>query len=259
MGRSGVRAGANCSLLPVDLTERGASTTRHPWEVQRFRVYRRILADHGALEAHNVLDVGAGDGWFTDMLGDSLPADATTVCWDVNYDDHDLEPARPGQVRTRDRPGTGHDLILVLDVLEHIADPDAFVADSLQPITEPGVPVLVAVPAYQRLFGSHDVALGHHRRYGRGQLLDQVTPWIEVVEHGSLFTSLLPLRAATVVAERYRPPTDATHGIGSWSAGPVVTAGVNGWLAADARVLRSLAKSGVRLPGLSHWAFGVGR
>ena len=258
MGRSGVRAGANCSLLPVDLTERGAGTTRHPWEVQRFEAYGRILADHGALGARRVLDVGAGDGWFTDMLGEVLPADATTVCWDVNYDDNDLEPSRPGQVRTRERPEHGNDLVLVLDVLEHVADADGFVA-VLRTVTDPGVPVLVAVPAYQALFGAHDVALGHYRRYGRRQLLDQVAPWIEVLEHGSLFTSLVPLRAAGVVAGRFRPRAGTTHGIGDWTGGRAVTGAANGWLAADARAGTALARCGIRLPGLSHWAFGVGR
>jgi hypothetical protein len=243
----------------VDLTERGASTTRHPWEVQRFHAYRRVLADHDALGAPRVLDVGAGDGWFSDMLGDSLADDATTICWDVNYDEHDLEPTRPGQTRTRDRPGPGHDLILVLDVLEHIEDVDEFVSSSLRPITDRGVPVLVAVPAYQRLFGPHDVALGHHRRYGRRQLLDQVSPWIDVVEHGSLFATLVPVRAATVAVERLRPGDESAHGIGEWAGGSAVTALANTWLSADARAGRALAAAGIRLPGLSHWAFGVGR
>lgn len=193
------------------------------------------------------------------MLADTLDEDTTTTCWDVNYDAHDLEPSRPGQVRTRERPGPGHDLILVLDVLEHVDDADAFVVDSLRPITDRGVPVLVAVPAYQALFGAHDVALGHHRRYGRRQLLDQIAPWIDVVEHGSLFTSLLPLRATGVVAEHLRLRPTPTHGIGDWAGGPTVTAVANAVLGADAHIGQALARAGIRLPGLSHWAFGVGR
>jgi len=243
----------------VDLTERGASSDRHPWEVQRFNAYRRILGDHGALGARNVLDVGAGDGWFSDMLADVLPPDAVTVCWDVNYDEHDLEPARPGQVRTRERPARGHDLVLLLDVLEHIEDPDAFIAESLVPITELGTPVLVAVPAYQRLFGAHDLALGHHRRYARRELLEQLAPWIDVREHGSLFSSLLLPRATMVAAERRRGPRAVEHGVGNWSGGSTVTAAVNGVLSVDARAGRALGRAGIRLPGLSHWAFGVGR
>lgn len=255
------RADANCSLHAVDLTERGDSTTRHPWEVQRFDAYRRILADHEALAAHRVLDVGAGDGWFTDSLAEHLPADAMTTCWDVNYDDNDLEPVRPGAVRTRERPETTHDLILALDVLEHIADPGRFVAEALAPVTEPGASVLVSVPAFQRLYGAHDVALGHHRRYGRHQLLDQIAPWIDVIEHGSLFTSLLVPRAAAVAVGRLRRSQthDRDHGVGSWTAGPGLTNITRSALGADVRVGRAAARVGLRLPGLSLWAFGIGR
>lgn len=230
---------------------------RHPWEVQRFHAYRRVLADHGALAAQYVLDVGAGDGWFSDMLADELPTDATTVCWDINYDDNDLEPSRPGQVRTRERPAPSPDLVLVLDVLEHIADAVAFVT-KLAAITTAGTPALVAVPAYQRLFSAHDVALGHHRRYGRRELLEQLAPWIDVVEHGSLFTSLLLPRIATAMLERARPAS-SSQGVGAWSRGPLVTSAANHALATDARVGRSAARAGLRLPGLSHWAFGVVR
>jgi hypothetical protein len=241
----------------MDLTERGTGTIRHPWEVQRFDAYRRVLRDHGALESMRVLDVGAGDGWFSDRLADHLPSGATVVCWDVHYDDDDLEPQRAGAVRTRDRPGSGHDLVLVLDVLEHIADADAFVRDTLSAITDQGTIAMVAVPAHQFLFGAHDEALGHVRRYGRRQLLEQISPWIEVAEHGSLFTGLLLPRAASVAVERLRPATTPTgHGIGRWSHGRTVTAVVDAALAADARVGRRLARVGIRLPGLSHWAIG---
>lgn len=258
---SGVRAGANCSLQPMDLTERGDSALRHPWEVQRFEAYRRVLADHGALDVRRVLDVGAGDGWFGERLVDQLPRGAEVVCWDVNYDVEDLGPATPGVVRTREQPSAGYDLVLLLDVLEHIEDPAAFVESMLAPLTHPGTPVLVAVPAHQRLFGSHDRALGHHRRYGRRELLDQLDPWIEPIEEGSLFTALLLPRAAAVVVERLRPrpaPTDQ-HGVGRWNGGRLLTATVNAALAADVQVGRAGRRAGVRLPGLSHWVYGVAR
>jgi Methyltransferase domain len=245
----------------MDLTERGDGTLRHPWEVQRFEAYRRVLADHGALGARRVLDVGAGDAWFGDRLAEHLPADAEIVCWDINYDDNDLEPSDPRLVRTRERPTPGYDLVLVLDVLEHIADPAEFIASTLGPLADAGTHVLVAVPAHQRLFSAHDHALGHHRRYSRRELLDQLEPWIDVVEDGPLFTSLLLPRAASVVAERSRrrPPEGAQHGVGHWSGGPLLTAVANAALGADARVGRAARRAHLRLPGLSHWAYGVVR
>jgi hypothetical protein len=264
---SGVRVGANCSLQPMDLTERGDGVVRHPWEVQRFEAYRRILADHGALSAHRVLDVGAGDGWFSHRLTEHLPADAEIVCWDVNYDDddlaadNDLEPSNPSVVRTRERPSAGYDLVLLLDVLEHIEDPVSFIETVLAPLTDAGTPVLVAVPAHQRLFSSHDEALGHFRRYRRGELTGQLDPWIETVEDGSLFTSLLLPRAVSVAVERVRPrPASIDRsGVGAWSGGPIITASVNRALAADARCSRAVRRAGIRLPGLSNWVFGVVR
>jgi hypothetical protein len=245
----------------MDLTERGDSSMRHPWEVQRFEAYRAILADHGALDARRVLDVGAGDGWFSDRLMEHLPADAEIVCWDVNYDDNDLEPSNPAHVRTRERPSSGYDLALLLDVLEHIEDPDTFIGSVLAPLTHSGTPVLVAVPAHQRLFSAHDEALGHFRRYGRRELLGQVAPWIDVIEDGSLFTSLLLPRAASVALERVRarPATTIRHGVGRWSGGPLLTSALNRALAADARVGRAVRRKHVRLPGLSQWVFGVVR
>ena len=245
----------------MDLSERGDSVARHPWEVQRFEAYRRVLADHGALTAHRVLDVGAGDGWFSDRLLDHLPAEAEIVCWDVNYDDNDLEPSHPSLVRTRQRPSAGYDLVLLLDVLEHIEQPAAFIESMLAPLTETGTPVLVAVPAHQRLFGTHDEALGHFRRYARAELLDQLAPWIDVVEDGPLFTSLLLPRAASVAVERVRPRPAAgeDHGVGHWDGSPILTATLNRVLGADARLGRAVRRAHVRLPGLSHWVFGVVR
>jgi hypothetical protein len=260
-GAGGSGAGANCSLQPVDLTERGDSAARHPWEVQRFDAYRRILDDHGSLHARQVLDVGAGDSWFAGRLVEHLPTDATVTCWDVNYLDDELTEVAPGVVRTRDRPAVAGDLVLLLDVLEHIEDPAAFIETILAPIVSAETPVLVAVPAHQRLFSAHDEALGHFRRYGRRELGDLLRPWIDVTDAGSLFTSLLLPRAATVVVERLRPPSgsNAEQGIGGWSGGRLLTSVVNATLHADVRVGRLAGRAGIRLPGLSNWAFGVTR
>lgn len=245
----------------MDLTERGDSAMRHPWEVQRFEAYRRVLAAHDALGARRVLDVGAGDGWFSDRLVEHLPHDAEIVCWDVNYDDNELEPTHPRLVRTRERPRPGHDLVLLLDVLEHVEHPSSFIETVVGPLTVPGTPVLVAVPAHQWLFGTHDESLGHHRRYSRRRLLEQLSPWLDVVEDGPLFTSLLLPRAVSVGLERLAPRrrTHVDHGVGNWSGGPMLTSIANRVLAVDARVGRAARRVHLRLPGLSHWVYGVVR
>lgn len=244
----------------MDLSERGTAVRRHPWEIERFEAYRRVLADHGALGARRVLDVGAGDGWFSEMLLDSLPAVEQVVCWDVNYHELEIATDDPRLERTTRAPSGEFDLVLVLDVLEHIELPRAFVDEQLRPLTTAGAHVLVAVPAHPRLFGAHDRALGHHRRYRPRDLLAEVSGWIDVIEHGPLFVSLVPPRAVSVAAERLRGPRpDAAHGVGGWKGGTALTTAVRTVLGGDARLTRRLGAVGRHLPGLSTWVYGVAR
>ncbi len=248
----------------MDLSERGSATGRHPWEIERFRAYRQILDDHGALSARRVLDVGAGDGWFGESLLSSLPDAQQIVCWDINYNELELATDDPRVVRTSVVPEPGFDLVLVLDVLEHVEHPQDFIRDQLHPLTAPGTPVLVGVPAHPRLFGDHDRALGHFRRYRPDQLLAEVSDWIDVVDHGPLFPSLVPPRAAAIAVERLRhrrtpQPHAATHGVGEWHHGPATTRLMCRLLATDAIVTRRLGHLGQRLWGLSHWVFGPAR
>ena len=62
------------------------------------------------------------------------------------------------------------DFIVMHDVLEHLEDDRAAVAALHSLLKRDGVAVM-SVPAYQWLFGHHDVQLGHYRRYTRRSLL----------------------------------------------------------------------------------------
>lgn len=71
----------------------------------------------------------------------------------------DLDGAPPPAVAARQ-----YDAIVMVNVIEHIADDHALVA-RLASMLRPGGKLLVYVPACPFAFGSLDVALGHHRRY----------------------------------------------------------------------------------------------
>jgi SAM-dependent methyltransferase len=62
------------------------------------------------------------------------------------------------------------DSILYIDVLEHIMDHEDELHRAVAHL-RPGGHLIVLVPAHQRLFTPFDAAIGHHRRYSRGQLL----------------------------------------------------------------------------------------
>ena len=64
--------------------------------------------------------------------------------------------------------------ILCLDVLEHVED-DVAALRGLHEHMSRGAVLLVTVPAIPSLFGAHDKALGHYRRYSRSELAAKLT------------------------------------------------------------------------------------
>ena len=156
----------------MDLRERAghagaANDRRHPWELARARFFRRLLRDHADLAAAGrVLDVGAGDGWFAHELAPDLGPATEIVCWDVNYRSEDLTTP-PGEriVRTASSPEGLFDVVLLLDVIEHVEHDETSWPTRWCRSLAPGGTAVVSVPAYPRLFSDHDRMLEHHRRY----------------------------------------------------------------------------------------------
>jgi hypothetical protein len=249
----------------MDLSERrGASARRHPWEKARAKFFRRVMRQtRPSSRPLAVLDVGAGDGYLATLLFGDLPAGSRLVCVDSNYSDADLETYRaaapPNLSFVRERPRDRYDVILLLDVIEHVPDDDAF----LRLLTEENLAdegtMVVSVPARQSLFSRHDEALGHYRRYSPAQLRRVVVAnGLAVQKAGGLFHSLLFPRTWSVVREKFlrllakEPPLPPTAD--DWKAGAWVSKGVERLLAADNALSHACSALGWDLPGLSLWA-----
>ncbi len=125
-----------------------------------------------------VLEVGSGTGTMTHYLRGRDRVFATDV--DPQYVhllERRFEHASNVEVATLDLGETvpevvarqRYDTILCLNVLEHVADDRAAVR-RLAELLEPGGRLIVLVPAHRGLFGEMDRAVGHHRRYSRGEL-----------------------------------------------------------------------------------------
>jgi SAM-dependent methyltransferase len=248
--------------------------TRHPWEVARAHFFRDLLVERKVLpETRAVLDIGAGDGYVAQILAEVLPPRASLVCVDAHYEDTHLRtlPIETGGSIsfTRDAPSGPFDLLLLIDVVEHVSNDELFVRGHLARLRPDGF-VLVSVPAWQSLYSAHDVALGHFRRYRPRQLRELLTSvGLAIDSSGGLFHSLLFPRAVTVAGERlrgihYARPAVALrhdlgdprewHGVGGWSGGRALTRCVSSVLAADNALSAELARRSFALPGLSAWA-----
>ena len=99
------------------------------------------------------------------------------------------------------------DVVTLLDVLEHVADPGALLSDVVQAM-QPGATLVVTVPAVHALWSEWDERLGHHRRYSKSELRESVTGLpLRVGEVSFLFPELVP--AAVVRRFRSARGTDA--------------------------------------------------
>ncbi len=65
------------------------------------------------------------------------------------------------------------DIIICCDVLEHVKD-DKKAVNEMKRILKKNGKILCTVPAFQKLFSSHDKALGHIRRYSKNNILNMM-------------------------------------------------------------------------------------
>jgi SAM-dependent methyltransferase len=71
------------------------------------------------------------------------------------------------------KPSASADSIVLVNVLEHVAEDRALLSDVHEVLT-PGGTLLLLVPALSLLYGTLDVAFGHHRRYSKPSLADKL-------------------------------------------------------------------------------------
>jgi SAM-dependent methyltransferase len=238
----------------LDLVETtsGAPSRRHPWEEARYAFFRRVLARAALLRpGTSVLDVGSGDAWLAARL--SGDTGAAITCWDVAYAPA-APPGLPQNVRLTARPPEGRfEVILALDVLEHVEDDRGFLREVVAERLAEGGALLLSVPAWPSLTSRHDAAMRHLRRYAPAEaraVLDAAGLAVEA--GGGLFHSLLLPRALQRLAQRGDGPPPPN--LGEWRAPGWLTALVRGALGADAAASALFARLGLDVPGLSWWA-----
>lgn len=239
---------------------------RHPWEIVRADFFLRLLRARIAGQAASTLDIGAGDGYFAERLLADFPAVARLTCFDLAYDASWLQKRTTGDPRlafTATKPAGRFDLVLMLDVLEHVEDDRAALLEAVSSFLAPGGWLLLSVPAVELLFSRQDKLLGHKRRYAPAHLRALVKEaGLTMVDHGELFASLLLPRAITKLGEvalgRNRchgsaAPSRIVTPLGSWKRGPLVTSAVTTALSLDARCSRLASRLRLPFAGLSTW------
>ncbi len=124
----------------------------------------------------NVLEVGCG----TCILRDSLEKE---TCWIIDAADMNIKAlsrAQPSRGKTlfynifdeNENYVSFYDVVLLIDVLEHIEEPNLFLKSLLKHI-KPGGYLIINVPALNSLYSKYDKKVGHFRRYNKSSLLKE--------------------------------------------------------------------------------------
>jgi SAM-dependent methyltransferase len=171
---------------------------RHWWFRARRRVVWALLRRAGVPDHPRILDAGCGTGRNLVEFGGLGEAEGV-----------DISPQAVEFCHRRGLPGVRQsvlerlpfedgrfDLIIATDVIEHLDDPRAALAE-LRRVAAPGAKLVITVPAYTWLWSRHDDSLHHKRRYTAPRLAADVSAagWRPDVRT-YFFTALLPGVAA---------------------------------------------------------------
>jgi len=186
----------------MDLKEEdilGADIGRHWYYRSKAAALRRLV---GPLAPRRLLDVGAGSGFFSRHLLTEGGAQSA-LCVDVGYarDRDEMLDGKPVLYR-RDCGLTDCDLVLMMDVLEHVEDDRGLVRQYAAKVPS-GAHFLVTVPAFRFLWSGHDMFLEHKRRYVLPEIEETMREAGLVVVKGAYFFGFIfPLAAAVRLASR---------------------------------------------------------
>jgi len=139
------------------------------------------------------------------LLVDGLGTDA--ICVDPSYTREYDENINGRHLSfRREVHDAAADLLLFMDVLEHIED-DASLLRQYVAAAPVGSHVLISVPAFGFLWSGHDIFLGHYRRYTLPQvnaLAKQAN--LNVVRSSYYFAGVFPVALATRLMSRLIGP-----------------------------------------------------
>ena len=181
----------------------GPDQERHWYYASKSRALRRALGDY---QPHGILDVGAGSGFFSRVLLRDTAA-TSAVCVDPGYveDRSEIHFGKP-MVFRRTVPADAADLVLLMDVLEHVDDDLGLLRDVVSR-AGPRARFIVSVPAFAWLRSRHDEFLEHRRRYtltGLRQLF--VAAGLRPLGGFYMFAAIFPAVAAQRLWQRTRAP-----------------------------------------------------
>jgi hypothetical protein len=240
------------------------NTVRHPWEYARFNVLKfffKKIIDKNLNPV--IIDIGCGDSFVVESISKIYP-NAKIIGVDTAF-----TPEIVAEINERIKnknilfyysinevpKSIKADCILLMDVIEHVEND----IDFLQQVSNSSFVTnitkwFITVPAFQSLFCSHDVFLGHFRRYDNAMLIEHCVKGGLIKKRvGYFFFSLLLPRYLQVKKESKQKQKNLSTGIVDWNGGPFKTKLITFILTLDFKFTRLIGVLGIKMKGLSNY------
>jgi SAM-dependent methyltransferase len=152
------------------------------------------------------LDLGCGTGAATRALAEVCPTVGADMSAQALAYSHGRGLPRLALADGQRLPfaNESFDLVMGLDVFEHIPDDEAAFRECFR-VLRPGGALVLSVPAFRSLWGPHDVALHHCRRYRRRDVAQRLQKaGFEVQRCGYSIFLLFPLVLVSRLLEKLR-------------------------------------------------------
>lgn len=206
----------------------------HWWFASKATLVRSAISRSGGIPQGWLVDLGAGSGGVSSRLASvERPVLAVEGATELAGDCRRrglLSTA--GAVTAVPLADGAAAVVTLLDVIEHLGEPDKALAEARR-LLPPGGLLVVTVPAHAWLWSEADELLGHVRRYTRRILRDQLAQsGFQVLRCGHVFSWLVP----PVWFRRHRAQ-GGQDALGLDTGGPRLTAIARRLTAAEDRVV----------------------
>jgi 2-polyprenyl-3-methyl-5-hydroxy-6-metoxy-1,4-benzoquinol methylase len=189
------------------------------WFRVRRDIVKRLLATEKQKQcgALRILDVGCGTGLllleieqFGEVTGIDMSERAVTYC-----KQRGLTNLAVGDATHVPYSDNSFDVVLLLDVLEHVED-DAEAARELARVLAPGGQLIVMVPAFMFLWGVNDDVGHHFRRYTRSQVRAILEKAGLTVTRATYFNTVLfpAIAVVRLMVKAFHIKMKTEHGVG---------------------------------------------
>ena len=162
------------------------------WYFGRLELLKLLLKLVDTKKINNILEIGPGLGVNIKLLSKYGTVDILEI------DQYFVDQIKKGNKKINhftdiSQVDKKYDLIVMMDVLEHIEDSENYMNDVSKILNVDGN-LILSVPAYPKLFSDHDIQMKHFRRYTKKILTKELSADFKNYRFYRYNFILLPIR-----------------------------------------------------------------